>query len=289
MIDDYSNRKGFIWLNGEFVEWPKARIHVLSHGLHYASCVFEGIRIYHGKPFKLAEHMERFSRSAELLGFKLPYDKNALVKVCLETVAKQNIKEGYLRPVSWLGSEQMAISASRASVNVAVAAWGWASYFDPAIKRKGVRLALSNWLRPSPRTAPNQAKAAGLYMICTLSKHAAEEKGFDDALMLDYKNRLAEATGANLFWVKGGKLFTPPPGCILNGITRLTVMELARAENIPVVEEHGALDDLKAADEAFLTGTAVEITPIAEVEGQKFQVGEITKRLIEKYERLVAE
>ena len=286
-MTDYANKRGVIWFNGEFVNWPTAKIHVLNHGLHYASCVFEGIRIYRAKPFKTEQHIRRLSRSAELLGFELPYDVPTLVAACERAVSEQGVEEGYVRPVAWLGSERMAISARGASVNVAVAAWGWSSYFAPEAKQKGIRLAISKWLRPSPQTAPTEAKAAGLYMICTLSKHAAEDEGFDDALMLDYKNRLAEATGANLFWVKDGELLTPPPECVLNGITRLTVIDLAKNLGIAVTEQHGTLKDLQRADEVFLTGTAVEITPVAAVGDHEFKVGGITEQLMDAYAELI--
>lgn len=286
-MTDYANGDGYIWFNGEFVPWADAKTHVLNHGLHYASCVFEGIRIYHRKPFKSEEHIQRFARSAKLLGFELPYGVADLVEVCEQATAKQNVEEGYIRPLAWRGSEQIAISAQKTTINVAVAVWSWPSYFAPEAKEKGIRLALSKWLRPSPQTAPVAAKAAGLYMICTLSKHDAEAKGFDDALMLDYKQRLAEATGANLFWVKDGELFTPPSECVLNGITRLTVMDLARGLGITVIERHGTLEDLSRADEVFLTGTAVEITPVAAVDDHSFEVGEVSKRLIAAYAELI--
>ena len=281
---DYANRDGFIWIGGKLTAWREAKVHVLNHGLHYASSVFEGIRVYNRKPFLAAEHMARFARSAKLLGFEIPYAQDFLVGVCKEVVQAQGVTEGYIRPIAWLGSEKMAISAEGASVNVAIAAWSWNSYFAPEAKQKGIRLCVSKWLRPSPQTAPVAAKAAGLYMICTLSKKQAEQQGFEDALMLDYKHRLAEATGANLFWVKAGKLYTPPTECVLEGITRRTVMELAKEAGIPTLETHGTEQDLYSADEVFLTGTAVEVTPVAAVGDHKFAVGEITKRLIGLYE-----
>ncbi len=283
----FDDRDGTIWYDGALVPWRDARLHVLSHGLHYASCVFEGERVYNGAIFKLTEHSERLAKSAEVLGFDLPYTVAEIDAACNAVVAAQGIVDGYVRPVAWRGSEMMAVSAQQTTIHVAIAAWQWPSYFDPAARLKGIRLTLSKWRRPAPDTAPTAAKAAGLYMICTLSKHAAEAAGYHDALMLDYRGLIAEATGANIFLVQDGRLHTPAPDCFLDGITRRTVIALARARGIEVVERQIALDELARTQEVFLTGTAAEITPVGEIDRHRFTVGEITRTLIEAYDALV--
>ena len=283
----FDDRDGHIWYNGKMVPWRDAKTHVLTHGLHYASCVFEGERVYNGHVFKLTEHTERLHQSARLLGFDIPYSVAQLDAATKEVVQAQGVHNGYVRPVAWRGSEMMAISAQASTVHVAIAAWQWPSYFSQEAKEKGLRLQTSNWARPAPNTAPTASKAAGLYMICTLSKHNAERAGFHDALMLDYRGYIAEATGANFFMVTGGELHTPTPDCFLDGITRRTVMELARARGIKVVERHILPADLAKADEIFLTGTAAEITPVGEVDGRNFTVGAVTKQLIADYHALV--
>ncbi len=279
----FDDRDGKIWMNGALVEWRDAKTHVLSHGLHYGSCVFEGERAYAGKIFKNREHTERFHRSAELLGFAIPYGLDE-IEAAKEAVLKaNNITDGYLRPVAWRGSEMMAISAQQSKIHVAIAAWSWPSMFNPEIKEKGIRLAMAPYKRPAPDTAPTASKAAGLYMICTVSKHAAESQGYQDALMLDYRGYLAEATGANLFLVIDGALHTPTPDCILNGITRQTVIALAKHRGIAVHERHIKPEELARVREVFLTGTAAEITPVGEIAGQNFTVGPVTRQLMDDF------
>ena len=283
----FDNRDGVIWLNGNFVEWRHANIHVLNHGLHYASCVFEGLRIYNGKIFKLDEHIERLFKSAKILDLDIPYNYQEVVDISKEIILKQNISDGYVRPVVWRGSEMMAISAKKGSTNLAIAAWEWPSYFSPKKLPQGIKLNVSKWLRPSPESAPTDSKAAGLYMICSLSKHEAEKLGFDDALMLDYRGYVAEATGANIFFVKENELFTPVADCFLNGITRQTVIEIAQENNIKVHERHFELDFLKTCDEVFLTGTAVEITPVSSIKEFNFEERKLTKFLISEFKKKV--
>lgn len=280
----FDDRDGKIWMNGALVEWRDAQTHVLTHGLHYGSCVFEGERSYGGKIFKSREHSERLHRSAQLLGFEIPYSVDQIEAAKQEVVKANNIVDGYLRPVAWRGSEMMAISAQHNKIHVAIAAWSWPSMFKPEIKEKGIRLQWAKYKRPSPETAPTASKAAGLYMICTVSKHAAEAAGFHDALMLDYRGYLAEATGANLFLVIDGEIHTPTPDCFLNGITRLTVIELAKKRGITVHERHIKPEELSRVQEVFLTGSAAEITPVGEIEGQLFTVGPVTKALIDDYQ-----
>ena len=280
-------RSGHIWLDGKFVDWKKAKIHVLTHGLHYGSCVFEGSRVYDGKIFKLNEHTERLYNSAKLLGFKIPYSKKKINSVSKLLIKKQKIKNGYLRPFAWRGSEMMAISAQKTTIHVALAAWEMSTYFNPQKQLKGIKLQTAYWRRPAPNTAPTQAKASGLYMICTLSKHYAEMKHYDDSLMLDYKGRVAESTGSNIFIVKKGILYTPIADCFLNGITRKTIVSLAKKNNIKVYEKHMFPKELLKAEEVFLTGTAVEITPVSQIDNKKFKIGPVTKKLIELFNNLV--
>ena len=280
-------RSGHIWLDGKFVDWKKAKIHVLTHGLHYGSCVFEGSRVYDGKIFKLNEHTERLYNSAKLLGFKIPYSKKKINSVSKLLIKKQKIKNGYLRPFAWRGSEMMAISAQKTTIHIALAAWEMSTYFNPQKQLKGIKLQTAYWRRPAPNTAPTQAKASGLYMICTLSKHYAEMKHYDDSLMLDYKGRVAESTGSNIFIVKKGILYTPIADCFLNGITRKTIVSLAKKNNIKVYEKHIFPKELLKAEEVFLTGTAVEITPVSQIDNKKFKIGPVTKKLIELFNNLV--
>ena len=283
----FANRDGFIWFNGSYKKWADSNIHILNHGLHYASCVFEGIRVYETKIFKLDEHIHRLFKSAAILDLKIPYSIDEIISKTVELVDKEKITNGYIRPVVWRGSEKMAISAIKASTNIAIAAWTWPSYFSPDLIDKGIKLTVSKWKRPSPESAPTDSKAAGLYMICSLSKHEAEKDGFDDALMMDYRNYIAEATGANIFFVKDKKLYTPIPDCFLNGITRQSVIKIAKDNKIQVIEDHFNLDFLKDCEEVFLTGTAVEITPVASIDNYNFRVGETTKFLIENFKKLV--
>ncbi len=286
-IIPFDKREGQIWINGSYVDWNEAKIHVLNHGLHYASCVFEGLRIYNGRIFKLKNHIQRLYKSANILDLKIPYSETEISNITKEIITKLKIENGYIRPVVWRGSEMMAISAKEASTNIAIAAWPWPSYFSPDVLLNGIKITLSDWSRPSPNSAPTDSKAAGLYMICSLSKHKAESKGFDDALMLDYRGYIAEATGANIFFVKDNDLYTPIADCFLNGITRQTVIEIAKENNLKVHEKHLETDFISSCDEVFLTGTAVEITPVSQIDDKKFYVGEITKLLIEAFSRKV--
>ena len=284
----FDDRDGVIWFNGELVPWRDAKLHILSHALHYASSVFEGERSYAGKIFKLTEHSERLAFSANALGFELPYSVAEIDAACIETCKANNIVDGYVRPIAWRGSEMMGVSAQATRINVAIAAWAWPSYFSPEARMKGIRLKTSKWRRPSPETEPVHAKAAGLYMICTLSKHDAEAEGYDDCLMLDWRGRIAEATGANIFLVFGdGKLHTPTPDCFLDGITRRTVIDLAAKRGIEVIERAIMPDELKDATEIFLTGTAAEVTPVGEIDDLKFTVGEISRWMMDDYDKAV--
>ncbi len=286
--ETFDNRDGKIWFNGHLVPWRDANIHVLNHGLHYGSSVFEGARAYNRKIFKLAEHTSRLFFSANELGFKIPYSEKEINNACMGVLSANNIIDGYLRPIAWRGSEMMGVSAQQTRINVAIAAWPWPSYFSPEARMKGIRLQISKWRRPSPETEPVHAKAAGLYMICTLSKHSAEEKGFDDALMLDYRGQIAEATGANIFFVMAdGKLHTPLADCFLDGITRRTVIKLAKARGIEVIERKIMPDELPNASEVFLTGTAAEVTPVGEIDRYKYKVSKISHWMMDDYDKEV--
>ncbi|WP_265517043.1 branched-chain amino acid aminotransferase [Nitratireductor luteus] len=274
---------GYIWFNGEFVKWTDAKIHVLTHGLHYASAVFEGERAYGGQIFKLREHTERLHESARILGFTIPYSVEEIDAACNELLVKQRLEDAYVRPIAWRGSEMMGVSAQKNRINLAIAIWEWPSYFDPEQRLKGIRLDIAEYCRPDPRTAPSKSKAAGLYMICTLSKHAAEAKGYTDAMMLDWRGQVAEATGANIFFVKDGVLHTPVPDCFLDGITRRTVIDLARRRGLEVVERVIMPDELEGFEQCFLCGTAAEVTPVSEIGRYSFEVGEITRLLMNDY------
>ena len=283
-LDD---RDGHIWFDGALMPWRDAKVHVLTHGLHYASAVFEGERVYDGATFKLTEHSERLADSADLLGFKLPFSVDAIDAATRQVVEANNIVDGYVRPIAWRGSEMMGVSAQRNTIHVAIAAWDWGSYFDMDARMRGIKLKTSNWRRPAPDTAPTKSKAAGLYMICTLSKHEAEAEGFHDALMLDWRGQVAEATGANIFLAIDGKLHTPTPDCFLDGITRRTVIDLAKRRGIEVVERAILPEELAKADEIFLTGTAAEVTPIGMIDDLTFTPGQICKTLIADYDAAV--
>lgn len=282
----FDDRDGWIWIDGKLVPWRDAKLHVLSHGLHYASAVFEGERAYNGNVFRLSEHTKRLINSSRILGFELPYTA-AQIDAAHHAVLKANdLTDGYVRPIVWRGSEMMAVSAQRASIHVAIAAWPWPSYFA-ADKVSGIRIGIADWRRPSPETAPVHAKATGLYMIGTMSKHKAEADGWDDALLLDWRGRVAEATGANIFFVVDGALHTPTPDCFLDGITRRTVMSLARKRQIKVVERPIELTELAHASECFLAGTAAEVTAVREIGAYRFTPGAITDVLTKDYTSLV--
>jgi branched-chain amino acid aminotransferase len=283
----FDNRQGVIWYNGKFVPWADANQHVLNHGLHYASSVFEGERVYGGEIFKLTEHTERLHHSADILGFEIPYSVEEIDAACRDLVKAQGLVEGYVRPIAWRGPEMIGVSAQNTKINLAIAAWDWGSYFDPEERLKGIRMIMAEYCRPDPRTAPVNTKAAGLYMICTLEKHRAEAAGYADALMLDWQGRIAEATGANIFFVKDGVLHTPTPVCFLDGITRRTVMELARSRGIPIQERTIMPEEMADFEECFITGTAAEVTPVSEIGPYRFTTGEITKTLLDDYMALV--
>ncbi len=284
-IIPFDDRDGTIWFDGKLVPWRDAKIHVLTHALHYASCVFEGERVYGGKVFHLDEHSERLINSAKLLGFEIPIDRKAINDATNAVVKANNLVDGYVRPVAWRGAEQMGVAAQQTKIHMAIATWEWPAYFSPEARLKGIRMSISKWARPAPNTAPTASKAAGLYMICTLSKHAAEDEGYEDALMLDWRGQIAEATGANVFLAINGELHTPTPDCFLDGITRRTVMGLARARQIKVVERAIMPDELGKAQEVFLTGTAAEVTPVREIGPYKFTPGRICKQMVEDYEK----
>ena len=284
----FDKRDGKIWYNNELVEWQDAKLHVISHGLHYASLVFEGLRVYEGQIFKLEEHTDRLFQSAELMDMKIPYSKDEINKSTKKIVSVQNVLNGYVRPFAWRGSEMMGVSAQNTRINVAIATWEWGDYFDPKLKLDGIRLDVSRWKRPAPDTIPWKSKAAGLYMICTLSKHEAEKKGYSEALMLDHEGNVAESTSANIFFKdKDGNLHTPIPDSFLDGITRRTVIEIAKSKNIKVYERKILLNELPNFVGCFLTGTAAEITPVASILENKFQVCNTIIDLSESYQKTV--
>ena len=282
-IVPFDQRDGVIWMNGEFVPWKDARIHVLTHGLHYASAVFEGERAYGGEIFKSTKHSQRLKDSGRILDFEIPFSIAEIDAAKAMVVAKNNFRDAYVRPLAWRGSEMMGVSAQHNKIHLAIAAWDWPSYFDPAQRLKGIRLDVAEYRRPDPATAPTRAKASGLYMICTISKHRAERRGFADAMMLDWQGRVAECTGANIFFVRDGIIHTPIADCFLDGITRQTVIDLARLRGIEVVERRIMPDELPSFSECFITGTAAEVTPVGEIGGQMFVPGAITSALIDDY------
>jgi branched-chain amino acid aminotransferase len=283
----YDQRDGVIWFDGELVPWKDAQIHILSHALHYGSGVFEGMRLYDGQIFKLSEHNQRLHESAKILDFEVPYSVAELDEAARAVVRANKLVDGYVRPVAWRGPEQMGVSAQKTKIHVAIAAWDWGSYFDPAARLKGIRLTFAEYRRPDPRTAPTKSKASGLYMICTIEKHRAERLGYADALMLDWRGQIAEATGANIFFVKDGVLHTPLPDCFLDGITRRTVIELAKKRGLTVVERAIPPEELAEFSECFITGTAAEVTPVSEIGEYRFTVGDITRNLMDDYMALV--
>lgn len=279
----FDQREGFIWMNGNLVPWRDAKLHVLSHGLHYASCVFEGERAYGGQIFKSAEHSERFRRSANVLDFEIPYSVAELNAAKQLVVDKNNLTDCYVRPVAWRGSEMMAVAAQNSTINTAIAVWPWPSMFNVAEKMKGIRLDIADYRRPDPQTAPTAAKAAGLYMICTISKHRAERRGYADAMMLDWQGRVAECTGANIFFAVDGVLHTPIADCFLDGITRRTVIDLAKRRGVEVIERRIMPEELTQFDECFLTGTGAEVTPVSEIGPYKFTPGALSRAFVEDY------
>jgi branched-chain amino acid aminotransferase len=283
----YDDRDGWIWLDGKLVPWREANIHVLTHALHYASSVFEGQRAYGGEVFRLSDHSRRLKRSAELLGFEIPYSADEIDQACRDVLAANKLEDAYMRPLAWRGSEQMGVSAQRAKIHLTVAVWEWGAYFGDDAARKGLRLDISSWRRPAPYTAPTESKASGLYMICTMARHDAQAKGYDDALMFDWRGQVAEGTGANAFFVRDGALHTPTPDCFLNGITRQTVIELARKRGIEVHERAIWPEELESFEQFFLTGSAAEVTPVASAGPWKFEVGELTMQLRKDYLDLV--
>ena len=283
----FDDRDGFIWYDGALVPWREAKLHVLTHAMHYASAVFEGERSYGGRIFKGHEHNQRLLDSARILGFEIPYSVETIDAACYEVLKANGIVDGYVRPIAWRGSEMMGVSAQQSKIHLAIAAWQWPAYFSPEARMRGIRMMWAPWRRPAPDTAPTKSKAAGLYMICTLSKHAAEQSGYADALMLDWRGQIAEATGANIFLVQEGKIHTPTPDCFLDGITRRTVIDLARKAGMTVIERAIMPDELGSTQEVFITGTAAEVTPVAEIGPHRFQVGQITQRLVGDFDRIV--
>ncbi len=282
----YHDRDGWIWMDGEYLPWRDAKVHILTHALHYASSVFEGERAYGGVIFKSTEHSKRLHFSAGQLGFTIPWSVEEIDRVKLEVMRRNGLSDAYIRPVAWRGSEMMGVSAQHNTIHLAIAAWDWGAYYGDA-KLKGARLDVAKWKRPSPETIPCKAKAAGLYMICTLSKHEAEAKGFSDALMMDYRGYVAEATGANVFFVKDGAVHTPLADCFLNGLTRQTVIDVLRERQITVHERHIEPGELEGFQQCFLTGTAAEVTPVAEIGPWRFEVGQMARDMVEAYDRLV--
>jgi branched-chain amino acid aminotransferase len=282
----FDDRDGLIWFDGEMVPWRDAKIHVLTHGLHYASGVFEGERAYSGNIFKLRAHTERLIASAGILGFEIPYSADEIDAACKAVVAANGLTDAYVRPLAWRGTEQLSVSAQQTKIHLMIATWAWPNLFGDN-RMKGVRLDMAEWRRPHPQTAPTASKAAGLYMIGTLAKHAAEAKGFDDALMLDWRGQVSEGTGANVFFVIDGELHTPTPDCFLDGITRRVVMSLARARQLKVVERAMWPEDMQKASEVFLVGTAAEVTPVRQIGELQFTPGAVTEMLLGAFEKLV--
>ena len=284
----YDKREGKIWYNNDLVDWQDVKLHILSHGLHYASCVFEGLRVYDGEIFKLEEHTDRLYHSAKRMDIKIPYSKDEINNAIKKTVSVQNVQNGYVRPFAWRGSEMMAVSAQQTKIHVAIAAWEWGTYFDSKLKTEGIKLNISKWRRPAPNTIPWDTKASGLYMICTLSKHEAEKQGYADSLMLDHEGNIAEATGANIFFKdKNGELHTPVPDSFLDGITRRTVIEIAKSKNIKVNERKISPKELSNFVGCFLTGTAAEVTPISKIAEHTYKVCNFILDLSASYEKLV--
>lgn len=279
----FHDRDGFIWMDGKLVPWREAQIHVLTHGLHYGSCVFEGERAYGGVIYKSTEHSARLRKSAELLDFEIPFSVAEIDAAKAATLAANGQVDAYVRPVAWRGSEMMGVSAQDNTIHLAIASWVWPSYFDPATKMKGIRMDMADYRRPDPATAPSTSKAAGLYMICTISKHRAEKKGYADALMLDWQGRVAECTGANVFFIKDGQVHTPKADCFLDGITRRTVIDLCKKRGFEVIERRIMPEELSGFNECFITGTAAEVTPVSEIGPYRFTPGNMSKVIMEDY------
>ena len=283
----YHDRDGLIWLDGTLVPWRDAKVHVLTHALHYASSVFEGERAYDGKIFKLTEHSERLVASGRILDFEIPYTVAEIDQACRDTIAANKLSDCYVRPIAWRGSEQMGVSAQATKIHLAIAAWNWGSYFPMEQRLKGIRITYAKYRRPDPACAPTKAKAAGLYMICTIEKHRAERAGYSDALMLDYRGRVAECTGANIFLIKDGVIHSPDPDCFLDGITRRSVIELAKARGIEVIDRAIMPEELGTFSECFITGTAAEVTPVSEIGEHRYKPGKITETLFSDFMALV--
>jgi branched-chain amino acid aminotransferase len=286
-IVPFDDRDGWIWLDGQFVPWREAKVHVLTHGLHYASSVFEGERMYGGEIFELTAHTERLFESARILDFEIPFTVAQIDQACVETCRKNGLADAYVRPIAWRGSEMIGVSAQNAKIHVAIAVWDWPSYFSPEEAARGIRLTWAKYKRPSPETEPVHAKAAGLYMICTISKHIAEKQGFTDAMMLDYRGYVAESTGSNVFFIKDGVIHTPLPDCFLNGITRQSVIKLARSKGFEVIERHIKPEELSTFSECFVTGTAAEVTPVAQIGEYSFKPGAMSLSLMDDYAKMV--
>ncbi|MCB1530075.1 MAG: branched-chain amino acid aminotransferase [Rhodospirillales bacterium] len=284
---DFGDRDGLIWMDGKIIPWRDARIHILTHGLHYASSVFEGERAYNNRIFRMQDHSERLIRSAELIDMPMPMSAEQINEAKMEILSANNLTDAYIRPIAWRGSEQLGISAQATKTHMAIACWEWPSYFSKEQRERGINLQTAKWMAPMPGTAATASKTAGIYATHTMSKHAAEAKGFDDALMLDYRGFVAEATGANLFMVKDGAIKTPAPDCFLNGLTRQTVISLAKELKIPLEETHIKPEELHAADEVFLTGTAAELTAVGKIDETQYKVGPVTRQLRDTYESLV--
>ncbi len=284
----YDKREGKIWYNNELVDWQDVKLHVLSHGLHYASCVFEGLRVYDGEIFKLEEHTDRLFYSAKRMDIKIPYTRDEINTATKKIVLTQNVQNGYVRPFAWRGTEMMAVSAQHTKIHMVIATWDWGTYFDPKLKTEGIKLNISKWRRPAPNTIPWDTKASGLYMICTLSKHEAEKQGYTDSLMLDHEGNIAEATGANIFFKdSSGNLHTPIPDCFLDGITRRTVIEIAQSKNVNVKERKISPEELPSFEGCFLTGTAAEVTPISKIAEHSYKVCNLILDLSTSYDKLV--
>ncbi|MEO7364883.1 MAG: branched-chain amino acid aminotransferase [Sphingomicrobium sp.] len=284
---NFNDRDGWIWFDGKLIPWREANVHVLTHALHYASSVFEGQRAYNGEIFKLSEHSQRLHNSAQILGFEIPWSVAEIDSACKEVLKANGLADAYMRPVAWRGSEMMGVSAQGTKPHLAIASWAWGKYFDPKLADKGIRLDIARYRRPAPYTAPVHSKAAGLYMICTLSRQQAESRGFEDALMFDWRGQVAEATGANAFFVRDGELHTPTPDCFLDGITRRTVMDLARDRGVKVVEREIWPDELESFEQMFLTGSAAEVTFVASAGPWNFEVGDLSRQLRKDYDDLV--